>query len=230
MSFFGTIAHNDSRLKHLQTVLTHLPDCIPLGNSKYHFENFAPDPEKVELYGSTEAALNNVLEVTFAPRGRMDESVNATTSRRVRVTSGHTSTFNTILFHRVPRHLYTGKWRLLLAGKGLHPTDTTIASLGLLAMSLGIRENSIGHPEDFDTSRDNLAHAMYPAFSTMSRNSVDLFEMPESNAYSHEYLSKYILFCAFQAQGHAPGREESKEGSVKRWRTEPDATATLEAT
>ncbi|KAG2338822.1 hypothetical protein BDR05DRAFT_968807, partial [Suillus weaverae] len=71
----------------------------------------------------------------------------------------------------------------------LHPTDTTIASLGLLAISLGIRENGIGHPEDFDTSRDNLAHTMHPAFSTMSRNSVNLFEMPGSKAYSHEYLS-----------------------------------------
>ncbi|KAG1804362.1 hypothetical protein EV424DRAFT_1432172 [Suillus variegatus] len=74
MSFFSTIANNDSQLKHLRAVLTHLPDCIPLGNSRYHFENFAPDPEKVELYGSAEAALNNVLEVTFAPKGRKDES------------------------------------------------------------------------------------------------------------------------------------------------------------
>ncbi|KAG1901336.1 uncharacterized protein F5891DRAFT_1187612 [Suillus fuscotomentosus] len=74
MSFFTTIANNDSQLKHLRAMLTHLPDCIPLGNSRYHFENFAPDPEKVELYGSAEAALNNVLEVTFASKGRKDES------------------------------------------------------------------------------------------------------------------------------------------------------------
>ncbi|KAG1899070.1 uncharacterized protein F5891DRAFT_916689, partial [Suillus fuscotomentosus] len=56
------------QLKHLRAMLTHLPDCIPLGNFRYHFENFAPDPEKVELYSSAEAALNNVLEVTFAPK------------------------------------------------------------------------------------------------------------------------------------------------------------------
>ncbi|KAG2339300.1 hypothetical protein BDR05DRAFT_968211 [Suillus weaverae] len=56
-------------------------------------------------------------------------------------------------------------------------------------MSLGICENGIGHPEDFDTGREQLAHTMHPAFSNMSRNSVDLFEMPGSNAYNHEYLS-----------------------------------------
>ncbi|KAG0697715.1 hypothetical protein DFH29DRAFT_763150, partial [Suillus ampliporus] len=54
--------------------LAQLPHSIPLGNSKYNFEHYAPDPERVELYGSTEAALNNVLEVMFAPRGRKDES------------------------------------------------------------------------------------------------------------------------------------------------------------
>ncbi|KAG2066722.1 hypothetical protein BDR04DRAFT_985042, partial [Suillus decipiens] len=55
------------QLSHLRTALEQLPDSIPLGNSKYHFEYYAPDPGKVELYGSTEAMLNNVLEVTFAP-------------------------------------------------------------------------------------------------------------------------------------------------------------------
>lgn len=73
MSFFSIISHNDKQLKRLRTALAHLPDDIPLGNSKYQFENFTPDPEKIELYGSDEAALNNALEVTFAPKGRKDE-------------------------------------------------------------------------------------------------------------------------------------------------------------
>ncbi|KAG2043118.1 hypothetical protein BDR03DRAFT_500645 [Suillus americanus] len=60
-------------------LFAHLPDCISLGNSKYHFENFAPDPEKVELYSSTEAVLNNALEVTCAPRAIVkDESAEIT--------------------------------------------------------------------------------------------------------------------------------------------------------
>ncbi|KIK33072.1 hypothetical protein CY34DRAFT_813851, partial [Suillus luteus UH-Slu-Lm8-n1] len=74
MNFFDDVGRNDALLSHLRTVLAQLPDSIPLGNSKYNFEYYAPDPDKVELYGSTEAALNNALEVTFAPRGRKDES------------------------------------------------------------------------------------------------------------------------------------------------------------
>ncbi|KAG0700976.1 hypothetical protein DFH29DRAFT_1069907 [Suillus ampliporus] len=74
MSFFEDIGRNNAQLSHLRTALAQLPHSIPLGNSKYNFEHYAPDPERVELYGSTEAALNNVLEVTFAPRGRKDES------------------------------------------------------------------------------------------------------------------------------------------------------------
>ncbi|KAG2122110.1 hypothetical protein DEU56DRAFT_832815 [Suillus clintonianus] len=74
MSFFHDVVRNDARLNHLRTALTQLPHSIPLGNSKYNFEHYVPDPDRVELYGSTEAALNNVLEVTFAPRGRKDES------------------------------------------------------------------------------------------------------------------------------------------------------------
>ncbi|KAG1764574.1 hypothetical protein EV702DRAFT_1204953 [Suillus placidus] len=65
MSFFNDIGCNNTWLSHLQTALTHLPHSIPLGNS--NFEHYAPDPERVELYGSTEAALNNALEVTCAP-------------------------------------------------------------------------------------------------------------------------------------------------------------------
>ncbi|KAG2107137.1 uncharacterized protein F5147DRAFT_653379 [Suillus discolor] len=74
MSFFEDIGRNNAQLSHLRKALAQLPHSIPLGNSKYNFEHYAPDPERVELYGSTEAALNNVLEVTFAPRGRKDES------------------------------------------------------------------------------------------------------------------------------------------------------------
>ncbi|KAG2342638.1 hypothetical protein BDR05DRAFT_867280, partial [Suillus weaverae] len=56
------------RLSHLRTALAQLPHSIPLGNSKYNFEHYAPNPDRVELYGSTEAALNSALEVMFAPR------------------------------------------------------------------------------------------------------------------------------------------------------------------
>ncbi|KAG0693764.1 hypothetical protein DFH29DRAFT_1038015 [Suillus ampliporus] len=73
MSFFEDIGRNNAQLSHLQMALTQLPHSIPLRNSKYNFEHYAPDLERVELYGSTEAALNNVLEVTFAPRGWKDE-------------------------------------------------------------------------------------------------------------------------------------------------------------
>jgi hypothetical protein len=39
-----------------------------------NIEHFVPDPEKVEEYGSAEAAVNNALEVTlFVPQGRKDE-------------------------------------------------------------------------------------------------------------------------------------------------------------
>ncbi|KAG2068378.1 hypothetical protein BDR04DRAFT_1103344 [Suillus decipiens] len=74
MSFFDNIRCNDAQLSHLRSALEQLSDIIPLGNSEYNFEYHAPDPDKVELYGSTEVALNNVLEVTFAPGGRKDES------------------------------------------------------------------------------------------------------------------------------------------------------------
>lgn len=43
-----------------------ITDSILPGNSKSHFGSFAQSSEKVELYGSTEAALNNALEVAFA--------------------------------------------------------------------------------------------------------------------------------------------------------------------
>ncbi|OJA09964.1 hypothetical protein AZE42_11746 [Rhizopogon vesiculosus] len=74
MNFFNTVSRNDTKLQRLRTALTHLPDCTPLDNSKYQFEHFTPDPEKVEEYGSAGAAVNDALEVTFAPKGRKDES------------------------------------------------------------------------------------------------------------------------------------------------------------
>ncbi|KAG2754086.1 hypothetical protein P692DRAFT_20721415, partial [Suillus brevipes Sb2] len=57
----------------LETALSHIPDNIPLGNQRYNFEHFS-DPEKIELYGTSEAAVNQELEVTFAPKGRRDDS------------------------------------------------------------------------------------------------------------------------------------------------------------
>jgi hypothetical protein len=59
-------------LEYLRYLFTNLPDTIPSYMSLYNFQNFTPDPEKVELYGSKEGALNNALEVTFAPRGRQE--------------------------------------------------------------------------------------------------------------------------------------------------------------
>jgi hypothetical protein len=39
------------------------------GTSLYDFHSFEPDSQLVELYGTNEAAVNNVLEVKFAPQG-----------------------------------------------------------------------------------------------------------------------------------------------------------------
>lgn len=74
MSFFETIISVDTILDKLETALSHLPDNIPLGNQRYNFEHFSPDPEKIDLYGTSEAAVNQELEVTFAPKGRRDDS------------------------------------------------------------------------------------------------------------------------------------------------------------
>ncbi|KAH7904147.1 hypothetical protein BJ138DRAFT_976740, partial [Hygrophoropsis aurantiaca] len=56
----------------LRTLLSELPDTLPLGDTFYQFRGYVPDPEKVEMYGSREAAFNQTLEVTFAPKGRSD--------------------------------------------------------------------------------------------------------------------------------------------------------------
>ncbi|KAI9567107.1 hypothetical protein HD554DRAFT_1025776 [Boletus coccyginus] len=72
-SFFTDLASVTPRLDHLQLVLSHLPDSILFAENsaqRYDFQFYEPDPEKVELYGTTEAALNNALEVTFASNGR----------------------------------------------------------------------------------------------------------------------------------------------------------------
>jgi len=75
MDFFSRLTDQLKQLEHLRIALTHLPDTtIPLGDEKYNFVSWAPDPEDIELYGSPEAALNHVLEVTFAPQGRKDKS------------------------------------------------------------------------------------------------------------------------------------------------------------
>ncbi|KAG1836883.1 hypothetical protein DFJ58DRAFT_917524 [Suillus subalutaceus] len=61
--------HNfiDTSLERFEAALSHLPDNIPLGNQRYNFEHFSPDPVKIELYGTSEAAVNHELEVTSAP-------------------------------------------------------------------------------------------------------------------------------------------------------------------
>jgi hypothetical protein len=56
-------------------LLFHLPDCkLPLGNQRYNFEHFSPPPDKIELYGTSEAAINHELEVTFAPKGQRGDA------------------------------------------------------------------------------------------------------------------------------------------------------------
>ncbi|KIO12119.1 hypothetical protein M404DRAFT_125129 [Pisolithus tinctorius Marx 270] len=61
-------------LEELCAALSHLPEAIPFGSSHYQFETYTPDPDDIELYGTTEAALNHTLEVVFAPNGRKDDS------------------------------------------------------------------------------------------------------------------------------------------------------------
>ena len=62
-------------LDQLRLVLSHLPESIPLspGNGWYNFLRYEPDLEKIKLYGTTEAALNNSLEITFVPNGRRSD-------------------------------------------------------------------------------------------------------------------------------------------------------------
>ena len=72
--FFGDLDRVTQHLNCLCTLLSHLPESLPLSESpegaNYNFQYYFPDPEEVELYGTTEAALNHTLEVTFAPNGR----------------------------------------------------------------------------------------------------------------------------------------------------------------
>ena len=75
MDFFQSVKSIDGSLRRLETLLSHLSDChIPLGNQKYNFVGFSPDPEKIDLYGTSEAAINHELEVSFGPKGRRDDS------------------------------------------------------------------------------------------------------------------------------------------------------------
>ncbi|KAL4062607.1 hypothetical protein J3A83DRAFT_4077113, partial [Scleroderma citrinum] len=53
--------------------LTHLPNTIPIGDEKYNFVSWAPNPDDIRFYGSSESALNHTLEVAFAPGGCKDE-------------------------------------------------------------------------------------------------------------------------------------------------------------
>jgi hypothetical protein len=69
MSFFEIVITINTLLDRLETALSHLPDNIPLGNQRYNFEHFSPDPEKIELYGTSQATVNQELEVTFVLKG-----------------------------------------------------------------------------------------------------------------------------------------------------------------
>ena len=57
-------------LQHLRVLLQQLPDTVPSSSMLYNFNNFTPDLDKVELYGTVEAAVNQTLEVTFAVSSR----------------------------------------------------------------------------------------------------------------------------------------------------------------
>ena len=59
-------------LHNLRNLLKNLPSTIPTSALFYTFSSYAPDPEKLELYGSWESVLNQTLEVAFAPHGRKD--------------------------------------------------------------------------------------------------------------------------------------------------------------
>lgn len=74
MDFFRKLEGQLKKLKHLRAALTHLPDTIPIGQEKYNFVLWAPNPDDIEFYGSSESASNRTLEVAFAPGGRKDES------------------------------------------------------------------------------------------------------------------------------------------------------------
>jgi hypothetical protein len=75
MSFFETVISIDtSLLERPKIAFSHLPDSIHLGNQKYSFEHFSPDPEKSELCGTSEAAINQELEMTFATKGQRGNS------------------------------------------------------------------------------------------------------------------------------------------------------------
>jgi hypothetical protein len=59
-------------LHNLRNLLKILPSTIPTSALFYNFNGYAPNPDKLELYGSRESVLNQTLEVAFAPRRRKD--------------------------------------------------------------------------------------------------------------------------------------------------------------
>lgn len=72
--FFRDLDRVTQHLNCLHTLLSHLLKSLPLSKSpegaNYKFQYYIPDPEEVELYGTTKAALNHILEVTFTPNSR----------------------------------------------------------------------------------------------------------------------------------------------------------------
>lgn len=56
-------------LSSLETLLTRLPNTLPLGCTYYNFTEFTLDEEKISDYGE-EGAFNHALEIAFCPGGR----------------------------------------------------------------------------------------------------------------------------------------------------------------
>jgi hypothetical protein len=65
----------EEKLSKLQELLKNLPASIPYGRKFYSFDNFVPDPEKVDDFGA-EGAINHALEIVFSPpQGRTDDPI-----------------------------------------------------------------------------------------------------------------------------------------------------------
>jgi hypothetical protein len=65
----------DEALVRLKQLLENLPDDLLNSGFIYDFQDFVPDLEKVEMFGTREAAVNHALEVAFAPLRREEGPV-----------------------------------------------------------------------------------------------------------------------------------------------------------
>ncbi|KAG8706755.1 hypothetical protein FRC09_002240 [Ceratobasidium sp. 395] len=59
-----------ARLTRFRSAITLLPSKLPAGSSVYNFNNWTPDPQLLEDYGTPCSVLNAALESTFGLRGQ----------------------------------------------------------------------------------------------------------------------------------------------------------------